>query len=406
MTNSLVTIVVCTYNDEQTIGAVLRGLTSLTYRPLEIVAINDASTDATGNIIRQFEPAVRCIDNPSNRGLGYNQNLGLSLAHGEYLALVQSDCEVTDPAWLGEMMEEMQPGVGAVVSQRRIEDFRSLPPGARLFNAVAPQDLTNGSGKARELLYFRGKADLYRTSVLRELGGWDAGFFTAGEDTDLSIRLRARGHSIVLHPRASVRYLFSGRQVSIAGGLRKAFLYGRTAALLYRLHRYDGIQSRTYMTLLLATVALCLPAPAAEAAAGLGLLLYAMTCRIQTASGRSIPFGLMALVAAIPLAVLDLPVALPGLLSLPARALVVAGSIYLSYLAAKNTARNVGKGEKLSSVPGTFAFCLAWRLISGIGYLAGWLQSVRRVRAGNVKAGTEARRRTEIANIKNESPAD
>ncbi|MCI0412480.1 glycosyltransferase, partial [bacterium] len=83
--NPLISLVVSTYNDESTIGSVLDAISRLTYRPLEVVVMNDASTDHTGGIVRGH--AVTIIDNPKNMGLGYNQNLGLSLAKGEYMVL-------------------------------------------------------------------------------------------------------------------------------------------------------------------------------------------------------------------------------------------------------------------------------------------------------------------------------
>jgi glycosyltransferase involved in cell wall biosynthesis len=73
--NALVTILVCTYNDESTIGTVLEALTKLTYSPLEILVINDASTDRTSEIVKRFP--VNVIHNQTNRGLGFNLNLGL-----------------------------------------------------------------------------------------------------------------------------------------------------------------------------------------------------------------------------------------------------------------------------------------------------------------------------------------
>ena len=255
--NAPVTVLVCAYNDESTIGIVLQALAQLTYSPLEILVINDASTDRTAQIAQQFP--VTLINNETNRGLGFNLNLGLSRAKGEYLAVVQSDCEVLGANWLDQMVESMKENTAVVVSQRRITDFASLPAGARYFNAVAPQDLQNATGKPVELEYSRGKADLYRTSVLRELNGWNRSFFTAGEDTDLSIRIRQKGQRILLQNSATVRYLFSGRQATVLGALKKAFLYGKTAAMLHHLHGYDGIQARTYLTLLLSIPVLFLP---------------------------------------------------------------------------------------------------------------------------------------------------
>ena len=135
-------------------------------------------------------------------GLGYNQNLGLSLTKSEYMVLLQSDCEILQTDWLEQMIQLMTDDVAVVVSQREIHNFAELSAGARLFNAVAPQDLINTTNKTVDQQYCRGKADLYRVSVLRELGGWNRDFFTAGEDTDLSIKIRKLGHRIILHPTA------------------------------------------------------------------------------------------------------------------------------------------------------------------------------------------------------------
>ncbi|HSP06602.1 MAG TPA: glycosyltransferase family 2 protein [Acidobacteriota bacterium] len=369
----LVTVLVCTYNDENTIGTVLRAITNLAYKPLEVLVINDASTDRTREIVEQFQ--VLAVHNPANRGLGYNQNLGLELAKGDCLALVQSDCEVLGADWLDRMAELMTGNTAVVVSQRQIDGFASLPAGARLFNAVAPQDLLNTTAAPVELQYCRGKADLYRTDALRELGGWSRSFFTAGEDTDLSIRLRRCGYRIVLHPTASVRYLFSGRQVSVRGALLKAYLYGKTAFPLYHRHAYDGIQARTYVVLLLSAALLPLPFPG-NAVAGAALLVYSLTCRIQSSGTHSVPYAVLAFIASAPLLVLSFFIQRPELAAVPLLALTVAGTAYTLYLAGKNTARNYRKGERAGRLPGTLLFCVSWRLLSGVGYLAGAWESL------------------------------
>lgn len=373
----LITLVVCTYNDESTIQLVLDSVSRLTYSPLEIIVINDASTDHTAEIVQNY--SLTQIQNPENMGLGYNQNLGLSLAKGEYMALLQSDCEILQADWLEQMIQPMTEDAAVVVSQREIHNFAELSAGARLFNAVAPQDLINPTDHPIDQQYCRGKADLYRISVLRELGGWNREFFTAGEDTDLSIKIRKLGNRIILHPTAKVRYLFSGRQVSVSGALAKAFLYGSVAYPLYKLHRYDGIQSRTYAHLILAAIALLFPFPF-DAIFGVLILANSFTCKISSGAVRGVSLGTLSLIACVPFVMLNSAHGLRGVLeSIPA-GILLAGSAYTGYLAAKNTFRNYGKGEKIHRLPGTFLFCIAWRLVSGIGYLAGAMKGLSKSR--------------------------
>ncbi len=367
----LISVVVCTYNDESTIARVLDAISRLTYNPLEVIVINDASTDRTGQIAKSFNVAL--IDNPSNMGLGFSQNLGLSLAKGEHLALVQSDCEILQDDWLERMLESMVEDVAVVVSQREIKNFAELSAGARFFNAVAPQDLENKAGRPLDQNYCRGKADLYRTSVLRQLGGWNRAFFTAGEDTDLSIRLRKSGYRIVLHPSAKVRYLFSNRQTTIGGALRKAFLYGSAAYPLYKLYRYDGIQSRTYAHVLVAGIVMLFPFPwmsIAGGVAGILLLANSFTCKIDSARLPT-SLGVLALIACVPIVMLNSAHGLRGVMQAIPGGILLAGVAYTGYLAAKNTFRNYRKGEKIHRLPSTFLFSYVWRLASGVGYLAG-----------------------------------
>lgn len=176
--------------------------------------------------------------------------------------------------------------------------------------------------------------------------------------------------SILLHQKASVRYLFSTRQASVTGSLKKAFLYGRTAVPLFRLHHYDGIQSRTYLTTLVSLVALGLP-PLSRWVCGMALFLYSFTCRIQTSKSKGIPFAFLGIFASIPLIMLNLHRKTADFSMIPAGSITTAGLAYLAYLSAKNTIRNYRKGEKPGSLPATFLFCVAWRLISGTGYLYG-----------------------------------
>lgn len=379
---STVTVLVPAYNDESTIGIVLQALVCLTYRPIEIVVVDDASTDGTADIARRFP--VTLIQNDTNRGLGFNLNAGLQRCKGEFLVVVQSDCEVIGEDWLDRMLEPMaDPQVGVVVSQREIPDFAALSAGARLFNAVVPQDLLNKTGKLKQLDYCRGKADLYRVSLLRELGGWDSVFFTAGEDTDLSIRLKLKGAKILLHPEAKIRYLFSGRQNTVGGGLKKALLYGRTAAVLYRKHRYDGIQSRTYLLILLAAVSLLLPF---QLFTGIALLLWSFTCRVQTARSKGFPFGISATILAV-LYSSRCTGPWQECQVVPAIAIVFAGIAYTAYLSVKNTFRNYRRGERWWRLPITFLFCFLWRMLSGTGYFFG----VFRRQRPSVKANTGTR---------------
>lgn len=88
------TAIVLVYNGEPYLDGCLNSLVSQTLDDLEIILINDASTDDSLITCKKYEQMydnVRLIDRKENAGLGANANLGLSLAKGEYVILVDND---------------------------------------------------------------------------------------------------------------------------------------------------------------------------------------------------------------------------------------------------------------------------------------------------------------------------
>ena len=103
----LLSIVVLVYNTGRYLRECFDSLLCQEYRNIEIIAIDDASTDDSLAICREYEAAnanFRCISK-ANEGGAVSGNLGVTLARGEYVALVDSD-DVVTPAGYRLLMEE------------------------------------------------------------------------------------------------------------------------------------------------------------------------------------------------------------------------------------------------------------------------------------------------------------
>ena len=92
----LVSLILPAYNVEAYLGACLSSLEAQSYSPLEIIAVNDGSTDRTGAILKEWEqrlPSLRVIFQ-ENGGLSCARNRGMQEAQGKYLLFVDSDDSV------------------------------------------------------------------------------------------------------------------------------------------------------------------------------------------------------------------------------------------------------------------------------------------------------------------------
>ena len=92
--NNLISVVVTCYNHEKYIEQCLRSIYNQTYRNIELIVLDDGSTDGSTKIIQQVlkdSPFVTKFESHENVGVVKNRNMGLSLINGDYLLFVDSD---------------------------------------------------------------------------------------------------------------------------------------------------------------------------------------------------------------------------------------------------------------------------------------------------------------------------
>jgi glycosyltransferase involved in cell wall biosynthesis len=88
----LVTVFIPVYNSEDYVAASLDSILNQTYSNLEILIINDGSSDQTEEIICSYDDSrIRLLNNDENRGIPYTRNRGLEEARGKYLAVMDAD---------------------------------------------------------------------------------------------------------------------------------------------------------------------------------------------------------------------------------------------------------------------------------------------------------------------------
>ena len=86
-----ISVIIPTYNRERTIERAMISVFRQTLPAFEIIVIDDASTDATAEILQEYGDKITIITNESNRGVSFSRNEGIKAATGDWIAFLDSD---------------------------------------------------------------------------------------------------------------------------------------------------------------------------------------------------------------------------------------------------------------------------------------------------------------------------
>lgn len=96
--NKLVSVIIPIYNREKFLKKCIDSVLNQTYSNLEIILVDDCSTDSSVDICEEFKEKdnrIKIFRNKTNQGVAYSRNVGVSMATGEYLIFVDSDDFIT-----------------------------------------------------------------------------------------------------------------------------------------------------------------------------------------------------------------------------------------------------------------------------------------------------------------------
>lgn len=118
---SLVSVVIPAYNAANTLAATLDSALAQTYPNLEVIVVDDGSTDATGEVLRNYEGKVRLV-RKANGGLASARNAGCAFAKGKYVALLDAD-DLCMPERIGVQVQFMQSHADAILCSSEFSAF-------------------------------------------------------------------------------------------------------------------------------------------------------------------------------------------------------------------------------------------------------------------------------------------
>lgn len=229
------TVVVPVRNAADLIGIELEALATQSVSDFEVIISDNGSTDGTREVAlawRDRLPHLRIVDSSQQAGVSHARNVGALAAATDKVMFCDAD-DIACPTWVEDIARGLDTYdiVGGVLDTVRLnpESIRSL---VGEFNVVElPTAL-------RYLPYAYGGNMGVRTTVLKELGGFDTSYRGGHEEVDFCWRAQEAGYSIGLAPRAVLHYRLKDEA---RGMMRQRYWFGRSSAQLQGRFRRAGM---------------------------------------------------------------------------------------------------------------------------------------------------------------------
>ena len=220
-TGPLVSVLIPCFNEEKVIVSSVSRILESNWSRLEVLVLDDGSTDATAEEVRTHfggDPRVRLLSF-ANAGKALALNRGLDQVHGEILVALDADT-LFPPNTIGRLARWfVDPKVGAVAGNALVGNRRNLITRWQALEYVTAQNLERRALAALgAVTVVPGAVGAWRRSVLETLGGYPSD--TLAEDQDLTIAAQIAGWRIEFDPDARA---YTEAPETVAGLLKQRF---------------------------------------------------------------------------------------------------------------------------------------------------------------------------------------
>ena len=213
----VVSIGVVTWNSEEDLAACLEGVAAQENLALELIVVDNGSTDGSVDLVRRLYPAAVLVSNPENMGYCRAQNQAIGHAHGEFYLGLNPDVRLL-PGYIERMVQALRsrPEYGSAVGKlwQTIDRDPRVLDSTGLFLDRRRHQYLRGHGRpdlgqydqAGEIFGVDGAVAFHRRQMLEEVAFegqyFDEQFFSYMEDVDLAWRARLLGWKSWYEPGA------------------------------------------------------------------------------------------------------------------------------------------------------------------------------------------------------------
>lgn len=238
MPHPRVAVVILNWNGKVLLEQFLPSLGRSSYPNLELVVVDNGSTDHSVSFLQQQYPQIKTIILSENLGYAGGYNAALQQVEADYYILLNSDVEVS-PGWVEPLIELMETHTNVAASQPKLLSFHhknkfeyagasggwidSLGYPFARGRVLEHCETDHGQyDNAAPIFWASGAAFCVRAKAFHEMNGFDASFFAHQEEIDLCWRLQRKGYQIYSCPQSVVWHV--GGSTLPKGNSQKTFL--------------------------------------------------------------------------------------------------------------------------------------------------------------------------------------
>jgi len=234
-----VSFLIITYNRKDDLTEVMNCLLKQTYQPLEIIVVDNNSTDGTDKVFdRMFDlPHIRYFKMSENLGVSGGRNVAIKKATGEILITIDDDAILEDPEATTKIVKKFseEPYVGVLAF--KIVNYFS---GKLQKNAFPCRDKKRDPDREFETTWFIGAGHAIRREVYETVGIYRDYWPWGSEEYDLALQTVNLGFKIVYFPKVVVRHKISpAGRISNLGRFKAIALKHRLKAAILNLPWYS-----------------------------------------------------------------------------------------------------------------------------------------------------------------------
>lgn len=234
-----VSIIVLNWNGKRFLRNCLDSLRKLTYKSIEVIVVDNNSTDGSQDFIKKKYPEFILIENKKNSGFAGGNNIGFNVSKGKYVVFLNNDT-VTTPDFLEPLIRDceedsrfgcLQPQMRLLYDKNRLDEAGSFMTFTGFLYHYGYHKNYNSEkyNIKKEIFSAKGACIFLPRKVLKKVGLFDEDYFIFFEESDLCFRLWLAGYKVAYEPKSLIYHAEGGDTTA-----SDKFKYERRIYLIFR----------------------------------------------------------------------------------------------------------------------------------------------------------------------------